>query len=79
MESRVRAGTGKRACFSVPLSLEVEPAKCKFKVKYERAEVVLTLRKARAGETWPKLTRDVNYDGGDQGDLAPPPDDTAGF
>ena len=59
------------------LAHDVDAEKCKFKVKADRGDVVLTLRKFNADDVWAKLNKDVNFDTGDQGVGAPgePADD----
>ena len=73
----LHAPSKSRAVFSVDLAHDVDAEKCKFKVKADRGDVVLTLRKFNADDVWAKLNKDVNFDTGDQGVGAPaePADD----
>ncbi|KAH8059095.1 hypothetical protein JL722_5649 [Aureococcus anophagefferens] len=67
----LHAPSKSRAVFSVDLAHDVDAEKCKFKVKADRGDVVLTLRKFNADDVWAKLNKDVNFDTGDQGVGAP--------
>ena len=73
------AASKRRLCFSSFLAHGVDAARCKAKVKAEKGEVVLVLRKADPDDAWARLSRDVNFDAGDQvGAPLPPADEGDG-